>query len=397
MANLIPVSRNDDIVMLELSDFVKGGQNGKSNEQAQQLLNKYTWFNNYLYSAENTYDLLKTNKVNDIQSKKNALILKIELLKGKSDVADVVATYADLLLYDTSTLYDNNIVKVLADETHSRMCTYYRWHTSTQTFSFIGVENVIMPIMISSDTTVNPDDNYTYVVNNAVLTVNSGYDGCIITVVAATACSVVYSSNTYQCHSGEVIKLYYINNTWFIYEYDILNMVYPVGTVYISYVNVSPAALLGGTWEYVTSGKVLVTSGETYNTGTTGGNNSIDITFTGSISGHSIVLSELPSHGHANQSWNTGGVSQNHAHTYQYTSITFDNYGYGRVRWRRSTGSQTTGGISANHQHKFNVASGGVTGANGTAHSHPLTMDNPTQTVDIRQRSINVFMWRRTA
>lgn len=397
MANLTPVSRNDDIVMLELSDFVKGGQNGKSNEQAQQLLNKFTWFNRYMAGRESVYTLLKNEKLNIIQSLRNSLLLKIELLKGKSDVSDVVPTYAALMLYDTSKLYDNNIVKVLADETHDRLCSYYRWHTSTQQFTFIGTENIVMPIIISSNETISPDDDYTYVISNAIITLGTGYDGCVITVVAATACSVVYSGNTYNCSAGEVIQLFYVNNTWYKKELDILNLAYPIGYVYISLENISPAVFLGGTWESIDSGRILISAGTTYVSGSNGGNSSISITVDGSVAGHSLTLGELPSHSHASVSFNTSGVSQNHAHTYLYTTITTTSAKGGtNTRWRRSTGSQTTGGISANHTHSFNVASGGVTGANGTAHDHPLTINN-SFTIDIIQKSYRVYMWRRTA
>ena len=57
MANLIPEARNDDVVMLELSDYVKGGPGGKSNEQARQLLNKITWLNIHINTLLDAYSL----------------------------------------------------------------------------------------------------------------------------------------------------------------------------------------------------------------------------------------------------------------------------------------------------------------------------------------------------
>ena len=44
---------------------------------------------------------------------------QIDALASRSDVVDVVATYAALQAYDTTTLIDNDVIKVLADETHS--------------------------------------------------------------------------------------------------------------------------------------------------------------------------------------------------------------------------------------------------------------------------------------
>lgn len=65
---------------------------------------------------------------------------QIDALAAASDVTDIVGTYAALQAYDTSRLNDNDIIKVLQDETHSDETTYYRWHTATQTFSLIGEE-----------------------------------------------------------------------------------------------------------------------------------------------------------------------------------------------------------------------------------------------------------------
>ena len=63
---------------------------------------------------------------------------EIDEIKSNPDVADIVPTYAALQQYDTSTLTDKDIIRVLSDETHEGASTYYRWSTSTQTFTFIG-------------------------------------------------------------------------------------------------------------------------------------------------------------------------------------------------------------------------------------------------------------------
>lgn len=68
----------------------------------------------------------------------NALQQEIEDLKNAPDVVDIVPTYAALQVYDTSRLGDNDIVRVLADETHGGASSYYRWSTSTSTWTFIG-------------------------------------------------------------------------------------------------------------------------------------------------------------------------------------------------------------------------------------------------------------------
>ena len=63
---------------------------------------------------------------------------EVEELKNNPDVVDIVATYADLQAYDKSKLTDNDIIRVLTDETHDGNSTYYRYSKSSKTFSYIG-------------------------------------------------------------------------------------------------------------------------------------------------------------------------------------------------------------------------------------------------------------------
>lgn len=63
---------------------------------------------------------------------------EIDEIRNNPDVVDIVATYAALQAYDTSHLTDNDVIRVLADETHSGASTYYRWSTTTETFTYIG-------------------------------------------------------------------------------------------------------------------------------------------------------------------------------------------------------------------------------------------------------------------
>lgn len=70
----------------------------------------------------------------------NTLQTQIDAIVAASDVKDIVGTYADLQQYDTSTLGDNDIIKVLQDENQNNQTTYYRWSTTTETFTLIGSE-----------------------------------------------------------------------------------------------------------------------------------------------------------------------------------------------------------------------------------------------------------------
>lgn len=51
---------------------------------------------------------------------------------------------------------------------------------------------------------------------------------------------------------------------------DIINIVYPVGSIYMSVNSTSPASLFGGTWERIKD-RFLLASGDTYSAGSTGG------------------------------------------------------------------------------------------------------------------------------
>jgi hypothetical protein len=52
---------------------------------------------------------------------------QIDAITSSSDVKDIVGTYQELQSYDTSTLGNNDIVKVLQDSTHDEAMSYYRW------------------------------------------------------------------------------------------------------------------------------------------------------------------------------------------------------------------------------------------------------------------------------
>lgn len=65
---------------------------------------------------------------------------QIDGITSSSDVKDIVGTYAELQNYDTSTLGNNDIIKVLQDNTHNDAMTYYRWDTATQQFTYVGQE-----------------------------------------------------------------------------------------------------------------------------------------------------------------------------------------------------------------------------------------------------------------
>lgn len=87
---------------------------------------------------------------------------------------------------------------------------------------------------------------------------------------------------------------------------DLANLVYPVGSIYMSTSNVSPATLFSGTtWEQIQD-KFLLSAGSTYTAGSTGGEAT-----------HVLTEAEMPAHTHtfAGSAVNTGDNSRGHTHT----------------------------------------------------------------------------------
>jgi len=77
---------------------------------------------------------------------------------------------------------------------------------------------------------------------------------------------------------------------------DLLNRVYPVGSIYMSAVNISPASFLGGTWQAIEQGRMLMAAGSTWQAGTTGG-----------AAYHALTVQEMPAHDHSATETASGG------------------------------------------------------------------------------------------
>ena len=68
----------------------------------------------------------------------NNLDEEVQEIKNNPDVVDIVDTYQDLEDYDTSTLTDKDIIRVLSDSQHDGYSTYYRFDSDTNSFTYIG-------------------------------------------------------------------------------------------------------------------------------------------------------------------------------------------------------------------------------------------------------------------
>lgn len=96
-----------------------------------------------------------TDEANIRSNADNGLQSQIDAITSASDVVDIVGTYAELQAYDTQHLKDNDVIKVLQDETHNDAMTYWRWSTHTNTWTYIGAEG---PYYTKSETNTLLDE-----------------------------------------------------------------------------------------------------------------------------------------------------------------------------------------------------------------------------------------------
>lgn len=99
------------------------------------------------------------------------------------------------------------------------------------------------------------------------------------------------------------IKTY--GDSFKINDKNIFDMIYPVGSIYISVNNVNPSVLFGGTWEQIQD-RFLLGAGSTYSAGSTGGE-----------ANHTLTQAEIPNYAIGNLAtlvpinhgnWANGGI-----------------------------------------------------------------------------------------
>ena len=145
--------------------------------------------------------------------------------------------------------------------------------------------------------------------------------------------------------------------------------IYPVGSIYITTDTVDPAVRFGGTWAQLKQ-KFLIAADDdnvSYVNGATGGAFSRDYTPSGSVGGHTLTTSEIPSHNH----------SLNLA-TFHTDSIA-DSGG---------------GGIEVNVVTDATAGNSGNAGSGGS-HNHGFTGSQAT--INTTPPYLAVYMWKRIA
>ena len=137
---------------------------------------------------------------------------------------------------------------------------------------------------------------------------------------------------------------------------DLLNAIYPVGSIYISTNNNSPQNFLGGTWVRI-EGRFLLGAGSGYGAGSTGGEAT-----------HTLTTGEMPEHSHTVRVYS--GVTNG---GYSYVAKAGSNYV-----------TSTSTGVTASGT-SYSVGNMG-TGENGSGRAH-----------NNMPPYLAVYIWKRTA
>ena len=139
------------------------------------------------------------------------------------------------------------------------------------------------------------------------------------------------------------------NDKEVILKENFLNLVYPVGSIYLSSNNTNPGTLFGGTWTQIKD-RFILTAGDSYSNGATGGAATV-----------TLSVSNMPSHSH---SFTPSGNVSSHSHTGPSHTHSFTPSG--TVSSHHHTGpshshSFTPSGEVSSHYHYLEAADDGYT------------------------------------
>lgn len=110
---------------------------------------------------------------------------------------------------------------------------------------------------------------------------------------------------------------------------DLVDKLYPVGSIYMSVIDKDPGTFIGGRWKRIKD-CFLLAAGNKYPAGSEGGEAT-----------HTLSAAEMPSHAHTVHIWDpqgtTGGAQGASAATYGATLITVPNGATTSLTWNTST------------------------------------------------------------
>ena len=122
------------------------------------------------------------------------------------------------------------------------------------------------------------------------------------------------------------------NETYDLMDANILNKIYPIGSIYMSVNNVSPSSFIGGTWARIED-RFLLAAGSSYTAGATGGEATHKLT--AAESGVPVHAHTVPKHGHGHTNPTVKMVNHVHSMTHGHA-----------ITQSTTTGWQTASGQS---------------------------------------------------
>ena len=158
--------------------------------------------------------------------------------------------------------------------------------------------------------------------------------------------SIQTNADNHEALKGRVQT---IEDTHFeVFKRYALDVIYPVGSIYISVNTVNPSTFLGGTWKQIKD-RFLLADSETYQLGNLGGEAT-----------HKLSTDEMPTHSHGGSTLASGA----HTHTASTTSAGAHTHTRGTMEITGAFNGNTDDGNQWNGAF-YHYTDAGVTGANG--------------------------------
>lgn len=299
---------------------IRCNDDGTENDQGSHVKVTYSYSITYLNSLTDNNNskgaVLKYKKSSESETSWQSIPLDAKYIatdETRIIAADSGSSY-DIALFISDDFYkDTNAVK--SQTSVSTGYCIYHVPASGKGITFGGIAesdgfNVKMPATFSGSIKANGNYNGNYVTGTWLQTTR-------VTDLGTKPTKVAVIDGSGWIYSRALSTL-------------ILEAVYPVGSIYMSVNNVSPATLFGGTWKAIQGKFLLGANSSTYKAGSTGGE-----------AAHTLTENEIPSHKHSIWFPNDGGE--------QSAEIGYPDTGSKNTYYAEASKTSGTGGGAAHN------------------------------------------------